>query len=62
MSTLVQIVITPSKECGQISRLIINLWALMTSNAWGEKPMLAIEELELKELESKYKHYEYQKH
>jgi hypothetical protein len=34
----------------------------MTSNAWRKKPMLAIEELELKELESKYKHYGYQKH
>ncbi len=62
MSTLIQIVIAPSKECGQISRLIISLWALIASNAWGKKPMLAIEELELKELESKYKHYEYKKH
>jgi hypothetical protein len=44
----------------QISRLILNLWTLTTSNAWRKRPMIAIEQMELK-LESKHK-YEYHEH
>ncbi len=47
----------------RISRFIINLQALMTSDAQGKKPMTIIKEMsKLEEVESKYRHQEYQNH
>lgn len=46
----------------QIFKLITNLWALTTFNAWGKTPMTTIEWTKLEELESKHKHHEYHEH
>lgn len=46
----------------QVFRLIINLWAFTTSNAWGKKPLTTTEWTKLEELESKHRRHEYHEH
>jgi hypothetical protein len=46
----------------QIFKLIINLWGLTTSNAWGKRPMTNTKWTKLEELELEHRHHEYHEH